>query len=204
MPTRNASRVEAQIQDDDSMGFPRMVARIWGLLAAISYISSGGYIIGNSTTKDCKAAGTYMIMIGILLVILECPCCLLLVRSNRCFEAIEDRCPFWVKGIIYILLILAPLILCFCLKTMLTSLTIIILALLYFFLTCLQGSKKYKRLQSDVNAKLNHSKQTASVSYSTVSHANATINAFKGAARGKPGTNVKIKMPGGRKGKTRS
>ena len=65
-------------------------------------------------------------------------------------------------------------------------------------------SKKYKRLQSDVNAKLNHSKQTASVSYSTVSHANATINAFKGAARGKPGTNVKIKMPGGRKGKTRS
>ncbi|XP_065067766.1 uncharacterized protein LOC135693261 [Rhopilema esculentum] len=196
-------------RDEDRMSFPRMIARIWGMVVAISYISSGGSLVANATTKDCKIVGIYMVVIGIIIMVIECPCCLLVIHpGNKLCGAMERNFPFWVKGLVYLGLMFTPLILCFSWKTMLTSLTMIILVLLYFFLTCLQGSKRYERLRGEINYEFNKKQDQVNFAYSSFGHASATVNAFQSAARnsktktgksrgsaGKPSQKAHVKKP---------
>eukprot|EP00112_Aurelia_sp_Birch-Aquarium-sp1_P015085 Seg331.3 transcript_id=Seg331.3/GoldUCD/mRNA.D3Y31 product="hypothetical protein" protein_id=Seg331.3/GoldUCD/D3Y31 len=198
--SKTLGRLEAQQHETelvDTISCPRMVARIWGMITGISYMSSGGYFLVHGATKKCSAGGSYMLAIGILLIVLECPCALFLIQpGNKCCDFMEKKVPYWAKGLIYLLLMLPSLILCFSWKTMLTSLTMIILALLYFFLTCLLRSKRYERLRGHVNSQLQEKREAATVSYNALSHASATISAFQSSTKHKNTAKVKVKQPG--------
>merc|ERR1712141_371308 len=79
-----------------------------------------------SNEKNCKTTGIYMLVLGIILILVECPCSLIVIQTNsRLFGLTEKYVPFWFKGLLYIILMLTPLILCFHWKTMLVALTMI-------------------------------------------------------------------------------
>jgi len=184
---------------EDSLGCPRMVTRLWGMIVSIAYIASGGSLIAQSNEKNCKITGIYMLVLGIILVLAECPCFLIVIQANsRLMNFSEKYFPYWMKGLLYLILMLAPLILCFRWETMLVTLTMIILAILYFFLTCLQGSKRYERLRGEINYELNRRREEVSIAYNAFSHATATVNAFQSAAREHQAKESKSKHSAGR------
>lgn len=165
---------------DHDIGLPRLVARIWGLVSGISYVSNGGYLLVESSAgnEKCQAAGGYMIFAGLVMIIMECGCCIMQTKNNCC-DDFENKFPFWARGLIYLLSTIPALALCFGTKTLITSIIVITLALIYIFLTCLVRSKRYERLRGAARARYEGAKKDSSLTYSAMSGVNATVNYMK-------------------------
>jgi len=176
---RTIGKVEAQVvdNDDDEVGLPKMVARMWALVSGISYISNGGYLVAEVGSGQCKGAGGYMIVVGLFIIIFECACCLCPVKNNLC-ERLDKKIPYWLKGLLYMLLTIPVLALCFGVKTLISSVIVIMLGLIYIFLTCLTKSKKYERLQGEARQRYQDQKKN----YNTVSTASNVITSLKQSA----------------------
>lgn len=183
--TRNANKNVANVESrhverDRDVGLPRIVARVWGLISGISYVSNGGYLLVQSGTDGkCQGAGAYMIVVGIVIIIMECACCICPGAKNNCCDKFETKFPFWARGLMYFVSVIPPLSLCFGVKTLISSIIVIMLALLYFFLTCLVRSNKYQRLEGAARQKYQEQKKNASYTYNAVTYTHNTLNQLK-------------------------
>jgi len=178
-PIGRKNNVEAQISKPDDIGLPRLIARIWGLVSGISYISNGGYLMTQmSDHPKCQGAGCYMIIFGISIIIQEFACCFCPTKGNCC-DKFEEKFPFWARSIFYFLSVIPPLALCFGAKTIISSIIVIMLGLLYAFIFCLARSKKYERLREASRVELQRRKNEAAGYGSLLSTANNAMTFIK-------------------------
>lgn len=176
--TRTRKNVEAQANSND-LGLPRLIARIWGMVCGVSYVSNGGYLLVNMSDKPkCQGAGGYMLVLGLAIIIQEFGCCLCPAK-NSCCDRYENKFPFWARSIFYFFSVIPPMALCFGVKTVISSILIIMHGLIYAFLYCLARSKKYERLHEASKVELNRRKNEAAGYGSILTTANNAMNFVK-------------------------
>ncbi|XP_065647494.1 calcium channel flower isoform X2 [Hydra vulgaris] len=176
----NNSEYQVVHNDQKEVNIPRAIARIWGLISGISFISNGGYLLTESDreSKKCVISGVLMIIWGLVIIIMECMCCLC-AGKTRCCEKIDNSFPFWLKGLIYIISTFPVMILCFGTKTLVSSIMVIFLGIIYLFLACLVRSNRYERLNSLAQQRFREQQIAAKLSYETYSATNNILNTIK-------------------------
>ncbi|XP_004209508.1 calcium channel flower [Hydra vulgaris] len=160
---------QKEVDNQKDVDFPRAVARIWGLISGISFVSNGWYLLTESSrdSKKCLIAGALMIVFGIFIIFMECVCCMFAAK-RKCCNKFDSNFPFWIKGLIYILLTIPVIVLCFGIKTLVSSIMVIFLGIIYIFLTCIVKSKKYERLRALAQQRYNEQQKAVNFSYNTI------------------------------------
>lgn len=166
----------------EDLGLPRLIARIWGLVSGISFVSNGGYLLVKIHDEPkCQGAGGYMIFFGLIFIILECACCMCSAKNNLC-DQFEEKVPFWAKSLFYVIVTIPPLGLCFGVKTVISALIVIMEGIIYLFLYCLVRSNKYERLREASKVEMKRRTNQAQGYGTILSTANNAMNFFKDTA----------------------
>ncbi|XP_065647495.1 uncharacterized protein LOC101240358 isoform X3 [Hydra vulgaris] len=135
----NNSEYQVVHNDQKEVNIPRAIARIWGLISGISFISNGGYLLTESDRESKKCVISGVLMISTFPV----------------------------------------MILCFGTKTLVSSIMVIFLGIIYLFLACLVRSNRYERLNSLAQQRFREQQIAAKLSYETYSATNNILNTIK-------------------------
>lgn len=95
------------------------VAMVFGVLCCITF------------SPMCLVAGIWQIVAGFVVIVIEAPFCCMFLDFVQKFSAFADGRPPWQKSLLYLVLALPPLCVCFQLSTILGSGLIAATAALY-------------------------------------------------------------------------
>lgn len=93
----------------------RLVVRFWGAVSGLCSAALGFFVLF-SFSATCLGMGIYMILMGAMVLALEAPlCCQYVPTLVAMSNWIENHFKFWMRGCLYLILGLFPII--FCLET---------------------------------------------------------------------------------------
>ena len=115
----------------------RFLVRVWGMIAAITMISTGLFVVLTGLfSADCFIGGIVQISAGVLVVPFEAPVfCTSFERLNALGDFVERKFHYWMRAGLYLVLAIVPLFLCLELSTFIGCGALGILAALHCLLT---------------------------------------------------------------------
>ncbi|XP_068728677.1 calcium channel flower homolog [Montipora capricornis] len=90
----------------------RFVVRFWGAVSGLCSAALGFFVLF-TLSATCLGMGIYMILMGAIILAFEAPmCCQYVPALVSLSDWIESHFKFWMRGCLYFLLALFPIILC--------------------------------------------------------------------------------------------
>jgi len=118
-------------QKEEAPRFLLIVIRVWGAFSGLCCAAFGFFMLFTFTAR-CFVLGIYMVSLGGVVLLLEAPVfCKYLPGFVKASEVMERRLKFWMRGALYCVLALIPIVLCFKLSSFLGCGAVLVTAGLY-------------------------------------------------------------------------
>ncbi|KAJ7334347.1 Calcium channel flower [Desmophyllum pertusum] len=109
----------------------RLVVRFWGAVSGLCSTALGFFVLF-TLSATCLGMGIYMIVMGILVLGFEAPmCCQYVPTLVTISDWMEAHFRFWMRGSLYFLMAILPIIFCLQVSTFVGCGSIMITAALY-------------------------------------------------------------------------
>lgn len=109
----------------------RVVVRFWGAVSGLCSAALGFFVLF-TLSATCLGMGIYMIIMGAVILAFEAPmCCQYVPALVTMSNWIESHFRFWMRGCLYFLLALLPIIFCLEVSTFVGCGSVMITAALY-------------------------------------------------------------------------
>lgn len=109
----------------------RLVVRFWGAVSGLCSAALGFFVLF-TLSATCLGMGIYMILMGAMILAIEAPlCCQYVPALVTMSNWIDTHFRFWMRGCLYFLMALLPIIFCLEVSTFVGCGSIMITAALY-------------------------------------------------------------------------
>lgn len=109
----------------------RLVVRFWGAVSGLC-VAGLGFFVLFTLSATCLGMGIYMIVFGVIILAIEVPvCCTYVPCLVTMSNWTQTNFSFWMRGVLYLLLALPPIIFCFEVSTFVGCGSVMITAALY-------------------------------------------------------------------------
>ncbi|KAL9988722.1 hypothetical protein ACROYT_G003201 [Oculina patagonica] len=120
--------------DTNSGGVPkglRLVVRFWGAVSGLCSTALGFFVLF-TLSATCLGMGIYMVLMGVLILGFEAPvCCQYVPALVKMSNWIDAHFRFWMRGSLYFVMALLPIIFCLEVSTFVGCGSVMITAALY-------------------------------------------------------------------------
>ncbi|EDO34764.1 predicted protein [Nematostella vectensis] len=134
----------------------RLIVRAWGAFSALCCTALGFFVMF-TLSASCFGMGLMMIIVGAFVMAFEVPaCCQYMGWMVTVSDWVEKHFKFWMRGVLYFLVAIVPIVMCLEVSTFIGCGAIVITAALYGVLAIgRKGAAAQDNKGQDVEMKTN-------------------------------------------------